>query len=724
MIDNGHKNRLQNDIYREPSVMTSAGILNRDLSWLDFNSRVLDEAADPQTPLLDRLKFIAIVSSNLDEFFMVRVAGLRQQSRSRTDITDPSGMTADQQLTAIRHKVELANRRQYRCLHREILPEIDKRQVFRMVEVEQLGMSGRNGLRQYFQSEILPILTPMAVDPSHPFPIISNGMLEVAVLLKRPRGKGWCHALVEVPKALPRFIPVDKATGTGAKSLIPVENLIIECLDLLFADCRIAAAFPFRLLRDMDFSVDTDGVVDLLQHVERELKQRRRRQPIRLDLPTGCDRRLGDWLIRKLNIDRRYVYRVPGMLALNHLFQLLETERLPELSEPEWPPLPSPLIAEGESMFEAIRREGCIPLFVPFEQFEPVTRLLEQAAEDPGVLAIKQTLYRVSGDSPVVQALRRAAENGKQVTVIVEVKARFDEERNIGWARHLEEAGVHVIYGIVGLKIHCKALLVVRREESRIRRYLHVATGNYNDKTAKLYTDAGLFTDDPELCADVAALFNVMTGYSEPPAWNQAAVAPFDLRARFLSLIEREIRLSTPRRRGAITAKMNSLVDPEIIRALLRAARAGVKIDLVVRGICCLRPGELAGNLRIVSIVDRFLEHTRMFRFANGGQPEYYMSSADWMPRNLNRRVELLFPVYDQRVCRIVDTLFELQLADRRKGRRMRPDGTYAAPSRIRRWTNTRSQMRTYRFFQARREQAEPQPSPLRKRQILRSPQP
>lgn len=703
--------------------MTKAGILNRDLSWLDFNNRVLDEAADPQNPLLDRLKFIAITSSNLNEFFMVRVAGLRQQSKSRTNITDPSGMTPYQQLSAIHHKVELSNRRQYRYLHQDILPELEKRQVFRIVNNNQLKVSELNVLRQYFKDEILPVLTPVAVDSSHPFPIIANGMIEIAVLLKRPQGKGWFRALVEVPKVLPRFIPIDKITSKGVKALIPVEELIIKFLDLLFTDCRIVAAFPFRLLRDMDFSADTDGIADLLQHMQKELKQRRLRQPIRLDLPTGCDRRLSDWLIRELNIEKMYVYRIPELLSLDNLFQLVEAENSPELREPEWPPLPSPLIAKDESMFEAITREGCIPLFLPYEQFDPVINLLEEAAEDPGVLAIKQTLYRVSGDSPVVQGLRRAAENGKQVTVIVEVKARFDEERNIGWARHLEEAGVHVIYGIVGLKIHCKALLIIRREESHIHRYLHVATGNYNDKTAKLYTDAGIFTINPDLCADVAALFNIMTGYSEAPFWNQVATAPFDLRDRFLSLIEREIRLTTPRRKGAITAKINSLVDPEIIQALLRAARAGVKINLVVRGICCLCPGELANNLHIVSIVDRFLEHTRMFRFYNGGKPEYFMSSADWMPRNLNRRFELLFPILDQRVCQIIDTLFELQLADKRKGRHMRPDGTYKPGSRARRWANTRSQLRTYQFFKNRLEETASREPALKKLQILRGSQ-
>ncbi len=676
------------------------GLINRELSWLDFNNRVLEEALDGQTPLLERLKFVAIASSNLDEFFMVRVAGLRQQLLSGVASTDPSGMTVEEQLTAINKKVESMLRRQYRCLQNEILPALEKQGVFRLTAPSQLRRSEYTALKDYFQREIMPMLTPVAVDPSHPFPIIANCMLEIAVLLRKPDGKGWHRGLVEVPGALPRWLPVEIETDRETRLFVTLEDTIIEFLDQLFVNRPIEAAFPFRLTRDMDFSADTDGVVDLLQHVRQELRRRRLRQPIRLELPRGSDRRLGDWLIKQLQTDRLFVYRLPGPMALNDFFQMLEHDFSPSLREPDWPPLESPFIKENESIFTAVSRHRHLPLFPPYEQFDPVIQLLEEAAADQHVLAIKQTLYRVSGDSPVVRALRRAAESGKQVTVILELKARFDEERNIGWARHLEEAGVHVIYGMAGLKVHSKMLMIVRREGSHIRRYLHLSTGNYNDSTARLYTDASIFTNDSVLCSDAAALFNVMTGYSDPPAWEQLAVAPYTLRTRFLELIERETRLSSARNPGSIRVKINTLVDPEIINALFRAARAGVKIEMAVRGACCMRPGGLIDNIRVVSIVDRFLEHTRMFRFGNGGKLEYYMASADWMPRNLDRRIETLFPVYDRRICRIIDHLFELQLQDRCKGRRLRADGTFAPPSRSSRWRHTRSQRRTYEFFQ------------------------
>ena len=699
---------------------TQRNILNRELSWLDFNARVLEEAADKSTPLIDRIKFIAIFSSNLDEFFMVRVAGLRQQKENDYKGTDPSGLTVDEQLECIRQKVESLTRRQYKLLQQEILAQLDQDGICRIVKPQELPADEQESLKRHFSTEILPVLTPVAVDPSHPFPILTNQALEIAVKLQRASSNNQLKAFVEVPAVLPRFMEVH-ATGESSEkaTYVLLEDLILAHLDMLFSNCRILQAIPFRVTRDMDFNVDQEGIADLLRHMEKQLKYRRRREPIRLEIPKGAERQMVNWLMRKLEVDPQLVYQIPGPLDLANFFELVGRESDNRTTEPEWPPLPCPLIDDDKPVFESIRRQSTIPLFLPFEAFDPVVRMLEEAADDPDVLAIKQTLYRVSGDSPVVRALQRAAENGKQVTVIVEVKARFDEERNIAWARRLEESGAHVIYGIVGLKIHCKALLVIRHEEGRIQRYVHLATGNYNDKTARLYTDAGYFSNDPDLATDTAALFNVMTGYSEPPEWRRIAAAPFDLRETMLAKIQRETRLSTPRNPGRIRAKMNSLVDPEVIDNLLKAAKAGVKIELIVRGICCLKPGQLVKNIKIISIVDRFLEHTRMFRFENAGRPEYFLASADWMPRNLDRRIEMLFPVVDSGTRKIIDRLFELQLADKCRARRMKADGSYTKPRRTD--TTTRSQRKTYEFFQKRLHAAR-RKEPKKKMTVMKSP--
>lgn len=674
--------------------------LNRELSWLDFNARVLEEATDPTNALLERLKFAAIFSGNLDEFFMVRVAGLWQQVEAGSSGTDPAGLSAAEQLRRIRRKVTELSALQCTCVLDDLMPALRAKGIA-ILDFAELSVPEREELRRYFEREVLPVLTPMAVDRSHPFPMIANGTMGIAVSLRRPRSNKRHRALVEVPKVLPRFVELTGGGRAEHSAYVLLEDLVREHLDLLFVKCSILKTTVFRLIRDMDFSVDEEGVADLLKDLEQQLRRRRRRAPVRLDLAETGDRSLGQWLIRHLDIDGDAVYRVRPPLDLSSLFELVGKAQRADLLEPVWPPLEVPEIPADESVFSAIQRAGSIPLFHPFLSFDPVVRLLEEAAEDPAVLAIKQTLYRVSGGSPVVRALQRAAENGKQVTVIVEVKARFDEERNIAWARSLEESGAHVIYGIVGLKIHCKALLIVRREDRRIVRYLHLATGNYNDRTAKLYTDTGMFFSDPDMCMDVAALFNVMTGYSEPPTWRRITVAPFDLRHTFIRLIDREAATSTPHRPGRIIAKMNSLVDPEIITHLYTAAKAGVRIDLIVRGICCLRPGVDTENIRVVSIVDRFLEHSRIYHFANDGRPEYYMSSADWMPRNLDRRIETLFPVDAPEARALIDSVLELQLDDRFKGRRLlTSDGVYqrdAEPA-----ASTRSQELTYKLFRDR----------------------
>ncbi len=651
---------------------------NRELSWLEFNARVLEEAQDAGNPLLDRLKFIAIFSNNLDEFFMVRIAGLRQQLELDSQVTDVTGLTVPEQLIRIRRKTEGLLAQQYQTLQTDILPGLRQAGIF-ILTPDELSIAERHELERYFDKQVLPVLTPVAIDQSHPFPILANGAIEIAVALRRPRTRKTVHALVEVPSVLPRFVEIRGhfKNNTAKHAYVLLENIILEYIPKLFSQCRIVSAFPFRVLRDMDFTIDNEGAADLLARLEKQLRRSRRREPVRLEIPEGERPQTRQWLIRNLGLDELLVYEVPGPLNLADCFELVEKEQQrTDLMEPPWPALPSPYIDPDRPVIESINNHHVIPLFHPYESFDPVTRFLEEAAVDPQVLAIKQTLYRVSGDSPVVAALQRAAENGKQVTVIVEVKARFDEEQNIGWARRLEESGAHVVYGILGLKIHCKALLIIRRQDDVIRRYLHLSTGNYNDRTAEVYTDIGIFLDDLDISADIAAMFNVMTGYAEPPTWRTIDVAPFSLREKFKELIDREARLSTPHQPGHIVAKMNSLVDPEIITHLLQAAKAGVRIELVVRGICCLNP-QPDTTIRIVSVVDRYLEHSRIYYFQNGGKPEFFLASADWMPRNLNRRIELLFPVYDKITQQLLFETMQLALHDKRKGRLLQPGGSY-----------------------------------------------
>jgi len=672
---------------------------NRELSWLAFNGRVLDEAGDRRNSLLDRLKFIAIFSSNLDEFFMVRVAGLYQQIESGSRGVAPCGTTVPEQLRLVHRRVRDLVKRQERYLLEQILPGLEAHGIA-LCSVRDLGREERESLLQLFEADILPVLTPVAVDTSHPFPILTSGAIELLVELRNPQSGEIVRAFVEVPKGLPRFVQVAGNDGGGAIH-VPLEEVIVDHAHRLFGSNIIQAVFPFRVTRDMDFSVDEDDASDLLSHLEKQLRRRRRRAPVRLEVAKDAPRALVTWLRDELEVDGPSVYRARAPLDLAAFMDFGAAAEVPGLAEQAWPALDVSPMPEGMSAFEAITNARTIPVFPPFERFDPVVRFLAEAAVDPDVLAIKQTLYRVSGDSPVVKALQQAAENGKQVTVIVEVKARFDEERNIAWARRLEESGAHVVYGIRGLKVHCKALLVVRREEGMIRRYVHLATGNYNDRTAKLYTDIGIFATDPHLCRDVGALFNLMTGYSNPPDWYKLAVAPFDLRRTFNALIDREARLSSGHRPGRIVAKMNALVDPGVIERLYAAAAAGVRIDLIVRGTCCLRPKFGCGNIRVVSIVDRYLEHSRVFYFENGGLPEYYLSSADWMPRNLDRRIEILFPVEDAATRELLMRMLALQLGDRAKGRRLLPDDRYTQC--FGRSYATRSQRSTYELFVRRR---------------------
>lgn len=681
--------------------------ISRELSWIDFNSRVLDEAAFQGNKLLERLKFISIVSSNLDEFFMVRIAGLRQLTDAGENQPDPAGNRPDRQLALARVKITRQIRRQYNLLMKEILPELQRAGV-RLCRPETLVPELQLRLRNYFQTGILPVLTPLAVDPAHPFPLLNSGAIEIALELKRKKHKNNTRAFVEVPELLPRFIPMSVISGIDAEeenSGVNVEFMLLEDLISffitdLFPGCEVVDKLVFRITRDMDFSVEDDGMDDLLKTIRGKLLQRRQREAIRLEISGESSRgKMVKYLMKELKLSSKFCYHLPGPLHLKQFMELTGLVKLPDLLEAKQPELTPAVFRQYPTVFEAIRAKGNILLSLPYCSFSPVVNMLEQAADDPDVLAIKQTLYRVSGNSPIVRALQRAAENGKQVTVVLELKARFDESNNIAWAKLLDNSGAHVIYGIAGLKVHSKALLIVRRESGSIRRYLHLGTGNYNDRTAKLYTDMGLLSCDPELCCDVANLFNLLSGCSAPPErWNQLAVSPFDMRRKFAGLVEREIRHALSGHRGRIIAKMNSLADPQMVELLHRAADNGVEIDLIIRGICCFRPRPRQDNVRIFSIVDRYLEHSRIFYFENLGDSEYYLSSADWMTRNLDRRIETMFPVQDEESRTIIRELLRFQLEDEDKKRKLLPTGAYSRP-RITEYTGLRSQVRSHRFL-------------------------
>jgi len=680
----------------EPGIHIEDVYLNRELSWLEFNSRVLEEAADDSNPLLERLRFLGITASNLDEFFMVRVASLRQQLTAGAAVPDPSGLTPEEQLQRIRRSVEVMLRRQYTLLSEDILPGLRRAGII-IRQARRLSRRRREELRAFFDEEVFPVLTPLApAEDRAAAPRLRSGCLGIVLEFFHPDTNRYRVGLVEAPPSLDYFVPLSGAPRRdGRREFVTLDDLIRCHLQVLFYGRRIRRTAVFRILRDTDLAVDEEGVADLLRSLRDELRRRPARGVVRLDVTEGAPRELVDWLKDKFAVPDDAVFFVPGPLDLARFASLVDVARRPDLMFPSWTPAPASPFHPEEPVIETVRREHAIALFHPFQSFDPVVRVLEEAAEDPDVLAIKQTLYRVSGSSPVVRALERAAENGKQVTVVVEVKARMDEEKNLRWAEELENAGAHVIYGIAGLKVHCKALLIVRREAGGIVRYVHLSTGNYNDRTARLYTDIGMFTNDPDICMDVAALFNVMTGSSVPLPWRVVHVAPFDLRRTFTALIARE-REYTRSGRARITAKMNALVDPEMVRELCEAAEAGVQVDLIVRGPCCIRPEALPENMRVVSIVGRFLEHSRIYRFENGGSPEYYLASADLMPRNLDRRIELMFPVYDDRIRSTLDLLLEWQLEDTWKGRFLTGDGYIRPRRRLRR---SDSQQRACEYF-------------------------
>ncbi|MBC1240642.1 polyphosphate kinase 1 [Nostoc sp. 2RC] len=673
--------------------------LNRELSWLEFNARVLHEACDDRTPLLERLKFLGIFCSNLDEFFMVRVAGLKQQVEAKVSLLTPDGRTPQQQLDDIRSALIPQVKKQHQHFDQVLRPLLANHGIHILNYID-LNQTQRNHLNSYFEEQVFPVLTPLAVDPSHPFPFISNLSLNLAVVVKNPDTDEEFFARVKVPNVLPRFLPIPRELATPDKEKpihwvgVPLEQAIAHNLESLFPGMNIQEYHPFRITRDADLVLEEDEADDLLLAIEQELRKRRLGgSPVRLEIQSQTPEPVRSRLLQDLELTDSDLYEVDGLLGLRDLMYFMSLP-LPEIKDPPRQSVVPPRLQrlrepsldpdaletdEGKDFFAVIREKDLL-VHHPYQSFSAsVVRFITYAAYDPNVLAIKMTLYRTSGDSPIVNALIAAAENGKQVSVLVELKARFDEENNIYWARRLERVGVHVVYGLVGLKTHSKTVLVVRREKDRMRRYVHIGTGNYNPKTARLYTDLGLFTCREEVGADITDLFNFLTGYSRQKSYREVLVAPVNMRDRFLALIRREIENVQNGFSGRIVAKMNSLVDPQIIATLYEASRAGVQIDLIVRGICCLRPGlkDISENIHIISIVGRFLEHSRIYYFHNNAQEEIYIGSADWMRRNLDRRVEVITPIKDPDIAKDLQEILGIMLADNRQAWELQSDGTY-----------------------------------------------
>jgi polyphosphate kinase len=654
------------------TVKPKSPYINREMSWMDFNARVLEEALEKENPIMERVRFLSITASNLDEFFMVRVSGVKAQVNSNYEVEDPSGLTPAKLLPLLTEKIRAFTERQYSCLHRSILPALKKNSILFLTPGE-MNAEQRQYISDYYDKVLFPVLTPLAVDRSRPFPLLANKSLNIAVRLEGNEDSYF--AVVQVPSILSRFLQVPSKEGYA---FVLLEDVIIYKLDELFEHSDIRTACPFRMTRNADLEIDEESE-DLLIEIQKSIKKRKRGKPVRLELLQKCDQETREFLLDMLDINSAEVYEEPGPLDLTFLSKFASLPEFKELCfQPLTPVYPPADFWGYTDIFEAIREKDRM-VHHPYESFETVVQFVRQAAEDENVLAIKQTLYRVSGHSPIIAALIKAAENGKQVTVLVELKARFDEENNILWAKKLEEAGCHVIYGLAGLKTHCKILLIVRRDEDGIRRYLHMGTGNYNDSTAKIYTDIGIFTCKEPYGTDASSLFNVLTGYSRPPEYNRIAVAPHGMRSFFQRMIEKEIanaKLGLP---CGITVKVNSLVDPEMIELLYKASQESVKVKLIVRGICCLIPGlpGISENITVNSIVGRQLEHSRIFRFENGGNPKIYMGSADWMQRNLDRRVELVFPIEDENLKQRAFDILNLMLNDNINTRVMQPDTVY-----------------------------------------------
>ena len=656
---------------------------NRELSWLEFNQRILGEARDRKNPLFERMKFLSITASNLDEFFMVRIASLKDMVNAGYQKKDIAGMTAQEQLRALNEKMQAFCEKQYTTYNRALLPKLSE-EGLEIISFSELSEKEMDFLEEYFHKNIYPVLTPMAIDSSRPFPLIQNKTLNIAALIKsrnkdKKEKKEYDIATVQVPSVLPRVILLPQKDGPKRKCrVILLENVIEHYLDVLFLNHEIICSAPYRIMRNADLSIDEDDAEDLLKEIEKSLKMRQWGEVIKFEYEERMDKRLVKYLKKQFKVHSCDMYAFNGPLDLTFLMKCYGIEGFEDLKEAPYIPQKNKKLRADKNIFNQIRK-GDVLLHHPYESFDPIVAFIKQAAEDENVLAIKQTLYRVSGHSPIIAALAQAAENGKQVTVLVELKARFDEENNINWARKLEKAGCHVIYGLVGLKTHCKIALVVRREADGIRRYVHLGTGNYNDSTAKLYTDTGMFTCRNAVGEDATAVFNMLSGYSEPANWNQLIVAPIWMKKRFLEMIARETQNAKEGKPARIIAKCNSLCDRKIILALYEASCAGVQIDLIVRGICCLVAGKpgVSENIRVRSIVGTFLEHARIFYFYNDGNEEVYMGSADWMPRNLDRRVEIVFPVEAPDLKEKAKHILDVQLRDTLKAHCLLEDGTY-----------------------------------------------
>src|SRR3954468_646220 len=651
--------------------------INRELSWLAFNERVLDEGLDPTVPALERLKFLAIASGNLDEFFMIRVAGLKQQMVGHVEESGPDAMSPGEQLAAIGTRCHEMVARQYRALLGDVLPNLDRAGV-RLLLTAQLSPEGAQFVADYFAREVFPVLTPIALDPGHPFPHLRNKSLNLAVrFLPHTPGARLRYGVVPVPSVLPRLVEVPEA---GRRKYVLLEDVIARHGPQIFPGMPVEGCWAFRVTRNWDLSIDEEEAEDLLVTIEREVRRRDRGGAVRLEIAAQAEQHLSDYLVRALKLGASDVYRIDGPLNIPDLLALLGRIEQKDLHDEPFTPVVPPAIGDGERELFRMIRERDLLLHHPYESFDPVVSFIETAADDPAVLAIKITLYRAGKDSPVVRALQRAAENGKQVTALVELKARMDEEANILWARALEQTGVHVVYGLIGYKTHCKVTLVVRREAGGLRRYVHLGTGNYNPGTAKIYSDLSLFTAKDDFGADATSIFNLLTGYSKPTQWRKFKVAPLGMKKSVTEMIDRAAEIARQTGKGRIVAKMNSLADSEVIKALYRASQAGVQIDLIIRGICCLRPGVpgVSERIRVISIVDRYLEHTRIWYFDAGGKREMFLASADWMQRNFVRRVEIAFPVDDPAIRdRIFDEILAISLADNVKARILRADGTY-----------------------------------------------
>ncbi|WP_051563487.1 RNA degradosome polyphosphate kinase [Butyrivibrio sp. LB2008] len=664
------------------NVEDSKYYTNRELSWIQFNERVLSEAEDESNPILERVKFLSISASNLDEFFMVRVASLKDMINAEYKKLDIAGMTAAKQLEAVLDKLHDFTKHQYAVYNENLLPLLVQN-GFMICDIGELKGKELDYAERYFDEVVFPVLTPMAVDSSRPFPLIRNKTLNIGALLKKKEGKDDVDfATVQVPDVLPRFLHIPGDGGNKSGKFVFLEDLIMHNVDKLYLNYDVIVSAPYRVERNADLSIDEDEAEDLLKEIEKQIKKRQWGQAIRLEVSADIDAKLLNFISKELDVDDNEIFKVNGPLDLTFLMKLYKREGFDHLKEHGYrPPSAVPAFIGAKDIFSVISN-GDVLMHHPYETFENVVKFVEEAAVDPGVLAIKQTLYRVSGNSPIIAALAKAADNGKQVTVLVELKARFDEENNIVWAKMLEKAGCHVIYGLVGLKTHCKITLVVRKEEDGIKRYVHLATGNYNDSTAKQYTDIGLFTCAPAFGEDATAVFNMLSGYSEPLGWNKLSLAPLWLKDRIIDLIRREKEHALKGEPARIVAKMNAICHKEVIAELYLASCAGVKIDLIVRGICCLKTGikGVSENITVRSIVGNFLEHSRIFCFENGGSREIYASSADWMPRNLERRVEILFPIENDELKKNVWHILDLELRDTEKAHIMNDKGEYVKP--------------------------------------------